>query len=236
MQGAINDRLSQVRNFIGKKVLENESLLRDLDEKKPSFLPRFIDTEVDGDKLYVTVPFLGSDFKVRKSVLSTTQIFTGGLWAGAAGELFKDILSFPLDTIRCRLMTQGSFTGKPATADKARPAVATRTRSPESQRGEGAFRPPEAGDDASESMSIVKSVLQKKTVTLSPSSESSEDQEEDLPQGTFTVERKRRYPASRAGLILEAVSNVASQAADGIKGKVADTIEAAQTNTIYRGR
>ena len=36
-------------------------------------------------------------------------MFAGGLIAGAAGEFAKDFLVFPLDTIRVRLMTKGSF-------------------------------------------------------------------------------------------------------------------------------
>lgn len=46
---------------------------------------------------------------MRKAQLDATQVFKGGLVAGAIGELAKDVISFPLDTIRTRLMTQGSF-------------------------------------------------------------------------------------------------------------------------------
>jgi hypothetical protein len=223
--------MSQVRNFVGKKVLENEKLLRELDEKKPSFLPRFIDTEVDGDKLYVTVPFLGSDFKVRKTMLSTTQIFTGGLWAGAAGELFKDVISFPLDTIRTRLMTQGSFQ-EPVEVDKASNRQGTVAPSPDPRdlvsKGKEALSQSQADSaNPSEPMSTVSAVLQRKTVTLSRPSEASED----LPEGTYTIERK-----SFPNPLMDAISMAASRAVASIKGKVTDTMEAAQTRTIYRGR
>jgi hypothetical protein len=219
--------MSQVRNFVGKKVLENEKLLRELDEKKPSFLPRFIDTEVDGDKLYVTVPFLGNDFKVRKTVLSTTQIFTGGLWAGAAGELFKDVISFPLDTIRTRLMTQGSFQ-EPVEVDKASNRQGTVDPRDLISKGKEALSQSQADSaNPSEPMSTVSAVLQRKTVTLSRPSEASED----LPKGTYTIERK-----SIPNPLMDAISMAASRAVASIKGKVTDTIEAAQTRTIYRGR
>jgi hypothetical protein len=220
--------MSQVRNFVGKKVLENEEFLRELDEKKPSFLPRFIDTEVDGDKLYVTVPFLGNDFKVRKTVLSTTQIFTGGLWAGAAGELFKDVISFPLDTIRTRLMTQGSFQ-EPIEIDKASNRQGTVAPRPNliSEEKEALSQSQADSTNPSIPMSTFSAVLQRKTVTLSRPREASED----LPEGTYTVERK-----SIPNPIINAISMAASRAVAGIKGKVTDTIEAAQTRTIYRGK
>jgi hypothetical protein len=40
---------------------------------------------------------------------NVAQVAVGGFFAGAAGELLKDSLTFPIDTVRTRLMTVGSF-------------------------------------------------------------------------------------------------------------------------------
>ena len=46
-------------------------------------------------------------------IYNVAQVAVGGFFAGAAGELLKDSLTFPIDTVRTRLMTVGSFSEPP---------------------------------------------------------------------------------------------------------------------------
>lgn len=212
LQGSVNDKLAELRQFMGKKVLENEGLLRDIDALTPDWL-RIIDTEIDGDKLYVTVPLLGGDVKVKKSVLSSAQVFTGGIFAGAAGELFKDVVSFPLDTIRTRLMTQGSFIAD----DDIETQVVAQNKASNRDVGGAAQPDPAPCDDAAAGGSSSKTVM----LTRKPLPVSDERVYEErgervlgetatlsridsaplggvggdcLPEGTFSVTQPSRWP------------------------------------------
>ncbi|EKX45950.1 hypothetical protein GUITHDRAFT_107986 [Guillardia theta CCMP2712] len=96
---------SSLQGVVEEKVLKNEDMLKQLDQVLPFDLYK---KEIKGDAEYITFPLFGG-MTVEKATLSPLQVLQGGLLAGAAGEILKDCVSFPMDTIRTRLMTQGSF-------------------------------------------------------------------------------------------------------------------------------
>ena len=117
-------------------MVQNEEALTKLNDALPF---KILEKEIAGDAAYIKFPLLGglkvqssaltvpqvfagpppppspprTDWTrlVPPPVLTghVPQVLAGGLIAGAAGEFAKDFLVFPLDTIRVRLMTKGSF-------------------------------------------------------------------------------------------------------------------------------
>ena len=105
-------------------LVNNTDKLLKLEDKVPLLKGRLYKKEIKDDAEYVTFPLFGGMI-VEKQKLNVAQVAVGGVFAGAFGEVIKDAISFPVDTVRTRLMTAGSFRD-PTPADTSDSASAPR--------------------------------------------------------------------------------------------------------------